>query len=448
LPGEPLDARLSSRVLDSLEERYDPQWGGFGFVATQPNRPKFPEPSNLLFLIDRLQSDQTSDAEKNRARQMLVGTLEKMAMGGIRDHLGGGFHRYSVDRHWRIPHFEKMLYDNGQLATVYAEAYRLTGRGDFRRVVEELLTFVQQEMTDAASGAFYSALDAESENEEGKYYRWEKDELDSLAAGHASVRELFLRTYSLDQEPNFELRYYVPQLKEPWPAVARAADRSEEQLAADLDPVRQTLLSARAKRPRPLTDTKILTSWNGLMIRGFADAGRLLQQPDYTKAAARAADFLLAHARAPDGKLWRTYGQGQAKLNAYLDDYAFLVDGLIALYRATDDRRWLVAADELTAKQIELFWDDARGGFFFTSDDHESLIARSLDPVDGSEPSGNSVAACNLLFLARELEKPAYREQARRTMDAVAGVLQTSPAAAPRMAIAAAELSRTPAPRK
>jgi uncharacterized protein YyaL (SSP411 family) len=436
LPVEPPDARLVDRVLDALESRFDPEWGGFGYSAAEPRRPKFPEPSNLLFLIDRLRSADVPAKEQQRARQMLEISLDRMAMGGIRDHVGGGFHRYSVDRFWHIPHFEKMLYDNGQLATVYTEAFLLTGRPDFRRVVEELLAFVERELTDSG-GAFYAALDAESENEEGKFYRWEKSELDQLPAG--AGRKLWEQWYGFDGEPNFEEKFHVPLLKRPWPEIVRAMGRSDEELEADLAPLRRELLAMRARRPRPLTDTKILTSWNGLMIRGFADASRGLNRPEYARAAERAANFVLKNLRNADGRLLRTYGQGQARLNAYLDDYAFFVDGLIALFRATGERQWLEAADDLTTRQIELYWDEARGGFFFTSDDHESLIARALDPVDGAEPSGNSVAAGNLLFLARELDKPAYREHARRTIQATAGILQSSPAAAPRMAIALAE---------
>lgn len=433
---EPLDAQSLKHLLDALEEQFDPQYGGFGYIASQPLSPKFPEPSNLLFLIYQLNDNGASDADKERAGKMLIGTLDGMANGGIRDHLGGGFHRYSVDRFWRIPHFEKMLYDNGQLATVYAEAFRVTGREKFRRVVEELLAFVEREMTDQG-GAFYSALDAESADEEGHFYRWELSELKQLLS--PEEYQLLAKVYGLDKEPNFEERFYVPQLSQSLAEVAKELGTTEADLEGRLAPLRQKLLSARVNRPHPLVDTKILTSWNGLMIRGLADAGYHLKQPRYVQRAERAAKFILNNLRTKDGRLLRTYSHGQPKLKAYLDDYAFLVDGLLALYRATGDRQWLLAADELTAKQIELFWDDARGGFFFTSDDHESLIARGMDPVDGAEPSGNSVSACNLLVLAQQLEKPDYGEKASQTIQATAGLLQASPSAAPRMAIALAE---------
>jgi uncharacterized protein YyaL (SSP411 family) len=436
---EPLTDKLLVQVLDVLEEQYDPQHGGFGYIAAQPQTPKFPEPSNLVFLIERLRDERTSAADKERARTMLVGTLDAMAQGGIRDHVGGGFHRYSVDRFWRIPHFEKMLYDNGQLASVYADAHQLTGRADYRRVVDEMLEFVAREMTDAG-GAFYSALDAESEHEEGKFYRWEKAEVDQLLVPPG--RDLWGKIYGLNDEPNFEEHFYVFQFKRPLSEWAKEAQLSEEQLVERLSPLRKQLLTARDKRPRPLTDTKILTSWNGLMIRGFADAGRIFKEPAYVQSAERAAAFVLQNLRSADGRLQRTHREGQSKLNAYLDDYAFFVDGLLGLYQATGKPEWLEAADKLTAKQIELFWDDTRGGFFFTSDDHESLIARGVDPVDGAEPSGNSISANNLLFLARERKNPEYRKKAERTINAVAGLMNASPSAATRMATVVGQMLR------
>ena len=423
---------LIDKTLASLDDQYDETYGGFGFNESQPNRPKFPEPSNLFFLADHVRN--TKD---ERAKEMLVGTLERMSMGGIQDHLGGGFHRYSVDRFWRIPHYEKMLYDNGQLASVYAETYTLTGREDFRRIVEEMLEFVLRELT-SEEGGFYSALDAESEDEEGKYYRWEKKEVQSVL--DKDEYELFASVYGLDSEPNFEEHYYAPQFAKPLSEIAADLKVDEAKLVSELTPIRKKLFDARSKRERPLLDIKILTSWNGLMIRGFADAGRELKNDSYIKAAERAADFVLDKLRNEDGRLLRTYANGEAKLNAYLNDYAYLVDGLIALYRASGDKKWLTAADELTAKQIELFWDEKNGGFFFTSSDHEALLARSKNPVDGAQPSGNSVSAQNLIFLAKELKKPDYLDKAKKTVRSSGTLLQRSPSGAPRMVIAASQL--------
>jgi uncharacterized protein YyaL (SSP411 family) len=423
----PLDDALVASVQEALAEQYDERYGGFGFDVASPQRPKFPEPSNLVFLLDRVRRDKDA-----KAKEMLVGTLEHMSLGGIRDHLGGGFHRYSVDRYWSIPHFEKMLYDNGQLASVYAQAYELTGREDFRRATIELCDFVLRELTDE-TGGFYAALDAESEHEEGKFYRWEKSEVEKALTPEEFT--LFAFAYSLDREPNFDEKYYAPQLPRPLAELATQKKITEEELEAQLVPIRQKLFDLRAKRPRPLTDSKILTADNGLMIGGLADAGRILKEPRYVAAAEKAAEFALTKLRQPDGRLYRTYGGGQAKLNGYLNDYAFLADGLIRLYRATGNKRWLAAADEITTKQVELFADPS-GAFYFTSSDHETLLARTKELADNAQPAGNSVAATNLIFLAVELKKPEYLSRASKTVAATAAVMQNSPGAAPWMATA------------
>ncbi len=425
----PIARDLAEAVFKALQEQFDAEYGGFGFAAADPQRPKFPEPSNLVFLIDYAR--RTNDQE---AIRLLTVTLEKMAMGGIRDHLGGGFHRYSVDRFWRIPHFEKMLYDNGQLAAVYADAFQLTGREDFRRVADELLEFVRRELT-AEGGGFYAALDAESESEEGKFYRWTKEEV-RTALSDAEF-ELFAAVYGIDRPPNFEEQYYAPQLDAPLSATASRRKVAEADLDQRLAPIRRKLFEVRAARPRPLTDTKILTGWNGLMIRGFAVAGDRFKNPDYLEAARAAARFVLAELQTEDGRLLRTYGRGQAKLNAYVDDYAFMISGLIALHEATGEKTWLDAAQRLMDKQIELFWDEANGGFFYTSNDHETLLARSKNPIDGARPSGGSVSAHNLVALGRQLDKPDYLAKAERTIQEIADLLDRSPGAAPRMVVAA-----------
>lgn len=431
-PLAKIDSKLLDEALATLSREYDDEHGGFGFSKTNPRRPKFPEPSNLMFLIDRVQK-----ANDERAKEMLIGTLDHMAMGGIRDHLGGGFHRYSVDRFWHIPHFEKMLYDNGQLASVYAEAFALTGRQRYRRVVDEMLEFVMAEMT-AEGGGFFAAIDADSEGEEGKFYRWQKQQITSLL--NPDEFASFASVYGLNDQPNFEQHYYAPQLKQPLKKSAEERQLSESELDAAMAPIRKKLFDVRGERPRPLTDNKILTSWNGLMIRGFADAGRCLDNDRYIQAGSGAAKFVLDKLQTKDGRLMRTYNVGQARLNAYVEDYAFLIDGLIALYRATDDEAWLAEAETLMEKQIELFWDETNGGFFFTSDDHETLLARAKSPSDGARPSGNSVSAANLVFLARRLGKPDYRKKARRTITSVGPLLSRSPSAATRMMVAVSEL--------
>jgi uncharacterized protein YyaL (SSP411 family) len=432
----PLDARLVAGVQQELADQFDPKYGGFGYNRFNPFQPKFPEPSNLFFLLRRASDESLEEAVRNEARQMLETTLDHVARGGIRDHLGGGFHRYSVDRFWRIPHFEKMLYDNAQLASIYTGAYRLTGRDDFRRVVEETLDFVLREMT-SPEGAFYASQDADTEGAEGKFYRWSKDEIQKLLT--AEEFQLFAAVYGLTETPNFEDEFYVLLIATPLSELAAARNTTEKELESQLAPIRQKLLAAREQRPRPATDAKVVTAWNGLMIRGFADAGQALHNDRYLEAARQAARFALQRLQSDDGRLRSTYAGGQAKLNAYLDDYAFLADGLLALHGATGEREWLDAADRLTQKQIDLFLDE-KGGFYFTSDDHESLLARGKNSADGALPAGASVTVGNLLDLSRKMDRPEYVPIAEKAARAAAGYFERSPAIAPRMAAHIAEL--------
>ena len=421
---------LFERVVQELAAQSDMEFGGFGFAAAQPDGPKFPEPPKLMFLLEMARH-----SENSRARELLENSLDRMAEGGIRDHWGGGFHRYSTDRYWYVPHFEKMLYDNGQLATVYAEAFELTGRFAYRQVVEEMLAFVVREMT-APGGGFYAALDAETEGHEGRFYVWLSEELD--AATDDDEWELLAPVYGLDDPPNFEQKYYVPLLAE---RLSKLAHDQLQQQNEQLEPIRRKLRDARDQRDRPLTDIKIITGWNGLMIRGFADAGRIFQNESYVDSARSAADFVLSNLTAADGRLLRSHAAGRAELGAYLDDYSFFVDGLIAIHRASGDSKWLDHAQQLTDTQIELFWDDQHGGFFFTADNHESLIARAKDPVDGVRPSGVSVAASNLVYLSQALHEPKYLERARETIQSSADLIEQSPASLARLMTAAMALA-------
>ena len=419
-------------TTSNLNYRFDTEFGGFGYSPKNSRLPKFPEPSNLLFLIDTLQQQHL---DSPNAKQMLLTTCEKMQQGGIYDHLGGGFHRYSVDRFWHIPHFEKMLYDNGQLATIYASAYAMTKRDDFRRTLEGILSFVTRELT-SDSGGFYSSLDAESEGEEGKFYRWSVEELKSTLS--LVEFDLFAKVYRIDEAPNFEGKYYAPQLKQPIAKHAAAMTISEQQLETKLDLIRKKLFEHRKKRIRPLLDNKILTAWNGLMIRGYADAGRVLENPTYSNIAIKAANDVLAKAVKQDGRVLRTYTDSQAaKLNGYLIDYACLIDGLIAIHRSTGDQQWLDHARRIQDKQIDLFWDKERGGFFNVSDDHETLIARSKQMSDRAMPSGNSVAAGNLIYLSEALQDPSYRDKSQRTILSASAILEDNGSMIPRMLIAA-----------
>ncbi|MCP4940990.1 MAG: thioredoxin domain-containing protein [Planctomycetaceae bacterium] len=437
-----LDESLIAQVGEALAKQYDPVNGGFG---RDPNRPKFPEPSNLAFLLDRSRSDTVNATTREKAKQMLLTTLDGMLSGAMYDHLGGGFHRYSVDGLWQIPHFEKMLYDNGQLASIYAEAYADTGNPEYRSVVEGICDFTLRELK-APGGAFYSALDADSEGEEGKFYRWTQEELDE--AKLSSGFELFKQVFRMNGPANFEGEYYAPAPGKALSSIATTRKTDFATLQRELDVTRKQLFQIRSKRVRPITDVKILTAWNGLMISGLADAGRILDRKDYIQAAANAANFILAELKTEQGRLLRSYAAGEAKLNAYLDDYAFLVSGLIALHRATGDEKWLQTAASLTDKQIELFADQRSGGFFFTSSDHPTLIVRVKDPVDSAIPSGMSVTAENLAYLAAsEKASPAYKPALESTLKSLAPLMRRASSAAPRSAAALANyLEQLPPP--
>lgn len=437
-----LDESLIAQVGAALAEQYDPVHGGFGHAA---NRPKFPEPSNLIFLLDRSRSDAVKEATRNNAKKMLLNTLDGMLSGAMYDHLGGGFHRYSVDGMWQIPHFEKMLYDNGQLASVYAEAYADTSNAEYRGVVEGICDFTLREFK-APGGAFYSALDADSEGEEGKFYRWTQEELEE--AKETQGFDLFKQVFRLNGDPNFEGEYFAPAPGKSLTSIAAGQKNDFETLNQKIDETRKKLFQVRSKRTRPITDVKILTAWNGLMIAGLADAGRILEREDYIKAAAKAADFILAELMTDQGRLLRSYAAGEAKLNAYLDDYAFLVSGLIALHRATGEDLWLQSAAELMDKQSELFADEKGGGYFFTSSDHPTLILRVKDPVDSAIPSGMSVTAENLAYLAgSEKASTTYTTQLKSTLQSLAPLMRRSSSAAPRSAAALANyLEQLPPP--
>ena len=436
--GLPIQAAWPANTIEKLSASFDNRYGGFGYNALNPNRPKFPEPSNLFFLIDYLQQNPDATEEsRDQASKLLVKTCEGMLKGGIYDHLGGGFHRYSVDRFWHIPHFEKMLYDNGQLATVYAETYQLTGQEEFRNVANGILAFVSRELA-APGGGFYASLDAESEGIEGKFYRWDLKEVE--AALTSQEYELFSKLYRLDEPPNFEDEFYAPQLKLMLSEHATARESTLGELESQLIPIRKKLFDIRAKRERPLLDTKILAAWNGLMIRGYADAGRIFKISDHIKKAEDAANFILEKMVSDDGRLYRTYTDGQARLNAYLIDYACVIDGLISIHRATGNPKWIDAANQLQKTQDDLFWDE-KGGYFYTSKDHEQLIARSKRASDGAMPGGNSVSAANLHYLGTNLKQDTYLERSEQTVLAASAILTRAPHAVPRMVITASKFA-------
>jgi uncharacterized protein YyaL (SSP411 family) len=390
---QPSPEILSPHVLDEAERglatQFDPVNGGFG------GAPKFPPASSLEFVMRRMVAPGRADPGRDSARQIVARTLERMAKGGMYDQVGGGFARYSVDAHWLVPHFEKMLYDNALLARAYLHGWQLLGDARLRDVATETLDWALREMR-APEGGFFSALDADSEGEEGKFYVWTSDEVRAVLGEEA---EPVIRYWGLDAEPNFEGRANVLH-------VAR-----DEIDAALLAHAREKLYEVRSQRVWPGLDDKRLTSWNALMISALADAGAVLGRGDYLDAARAAADFVLTRLRNADGRLLRTYKDGRASLNAYLEDHAFLAEALLTLYEATFETRWFVEARALADTIIARF-ADPQGGFFTTSDDHEQLVTRPKDIQDHPIPSGNSSAAFALLRVAAFTGEREYEQRA------------------------------------
>ncbi len=402
---------------------FDATWGGFD------RAPKFPRPV-LLELLLRYHR-RSGDAQ---ALHIVTHTLERMAEGGIYDHVGYGFHRYATDPQWLVPHFEKMLYDSAQLVPLYLEAYQLTGNERFAEVARQTLHYVKREMT-APNGSFLSATDADSptpagHEEEGYFFTWTPQELSKvLGAERAATVAAY---FGVTEAGNFEGRniLHTPRSEQ---AVAAELSISVPVLQKRIAQAREELYAARSKRPPPLRDDKVLTSWNGLMISAYARAALILGEEEYARSAERAADFLLQNLRAKDGGLMRSFKDGRAKQAAFLDDYAFLIQGLLDLFEATSAARWLEQAVLLQATLDRQFWDDASGGYFMTSAAHEQLLTRDKPSYDGAEPSGNSVALLNLLRLSELTSQHAYRERAERGFAAFSLDIMRSPGASPKL---------------
>jgi len=406
-PGEALDESTLKLAYEQLADRFDEQHGGFG------NAPKFPIAHNLLFL---LRYWKRSGNEK--ALEMVEKTLRAMRYGGIYDHVGFGFHRYSTDSKWLVPHFEKMLYDQAMLAMAYTEAYQATGKEEYMKTVTEIFAYALRDMM-TPEGGFHSAEDADSEGKEGKFYIWTEEEIQHVLRREQA--ELTIQAFNIEKDGNFaegatEIRTgaNILHLKKSMAELASELHVPEKHLGKRLEEARQRLFAARERRIRPHKDDKILTDWNGLMIAALAKGAQVINEPKYADAAARAADFILKNMRKPDGRLLHRYRDGQVDITANLDDYAFLVWGLIELYEATFDVSYLKNALDLNNDMLKHFWDDKSGGFYFTPDDGENLLIRKKESHDGAIPSGNSVAMLNLLRLGRmtansELEKLAAR---------------------------------------
>ncbi|RRQ22314.1 thioredoxin domain-containing protein [Thiohalobacter thiocyanaticus] len=405
------DAELSLLPLDvarrQLEEQYDEQRGGFG------QAPKFPHPGSLERLLRHWQRSRQQDNSDDRALEMLTRTLERMALGGINDQIGGGFCRYSTDDDWMIPHFEKMLYDNGPLLALYSQTHAATREPLFARTAMTTADWVMREMQ-SPEGGYYSSLDADSEGEEGKFYVWTPDEVQ--AALSAEEYAAFAPRYGLDRAANFEGRWYPHVFRSPGDIAADLGIDTAE-VERRLDSARDKLFTLREQRVRPGRDDKILTAWNALMIRGMAIAARHLQRPDYAESAERALGFI-RNTLWQDGRLLATCKDGHAHLNAYLDDHVYLIDAILELLQVRWSSADMQFALELTEVVLKHFQADD-GGFYFTADDHEALIQRPKPVHDDSQPAGNGVAARVLVRLGHLLAEPRYLDAAEATLRAL-----------------------------
>jgi uncharacterized protein YyaL (SSP411 family) len=390
------------QAADTLLKTYDWSQGGWG------RAPRFPQPMVLEFLL--LQAARGNE----KARQAAVHALTRMSMGGMYDVVGGGFHRYSTDDAWLIPHFEKMLYDNAQLARVYLHASLLTGSAAFQKVCTETLDFMLREMAHP-EGGFYSSLDADSEGGEGAFYAWTREEINSLLTDDRQ-RDLFFSIYPVTEVGNFEGKT-VLQRRLAIPDAAAQSGMNEEEMLQRLDEVHGLLLEARSRRPRPATDDKILVAWNALALRAYAEAARLLNRPDYLQAAQKCADFLLRNLLS-HGRLFRAWRSGMPRHSGFLEDYAGLILGLIELYQTDANLRWFQAALQLT-QEMQSQFRDSEGGFFDTGHDQEPLITRPKEVQDNALPSGNALAAMALLALSSLDERSDWRVQAEGMLAAL-----------------------------
>ena len=412
---------LIAAAVGDFQNSFDAKDGGWESGDTGN---KFPSSPSLALLLREYRR-----TGESALLDMVTLSLDRMAYGGIYDHLGGGFARYSTDPQWLVPHFEKMLYDNAQLAEIYLEAYQLTKKPLYRRVVVEILEYVSRDMRDEGGG-FYSAEDADSEGEEGKFYLWTYAEIQAHLGKDDGA--LFSAYYGLKKPGNFSSHedYHagmnILHMANTLEETAELQGMAPEALAAKIDELRAKLLEIRSRRVRPGLDDKVLASWNALMISAYAKASQVLGDPSYGRVAEEAAEFLLTEMMR-DGELLRTHRKGTSHLPAYLDDYAFFASALIDLYEATFDVKWIEAADRIAKKMVEKFWDAETSAFYFTAEDHKNLIVRTRPTYDGAIPSGNSVAALGLLRLAKLLDNPGYYEMAQKVLEANYTFMERAP---------------------
>jgi uncharacterized protein YyaL (SSP411 family) len=413
-----LSPEILTKAFGQFRDIFDPVNGGFGAS------PKFPQPTNLSMLLAYWH--RTADAQ---ALHIVEKTLDAMAAGGIYDHVGGGFHRYATDARWLVPHFEKMLYDQALLSRVYLQAYQITGSPRYARVAREIFDYVLRDMTDPAGG-FYSAEDADSEDEEGTFYLWQPEQIASIL--EQDEARLFNAHYGVTERGNFEGNKTILSIVTPTEQLAKEFQKNHGTILNILANARARVFEARAKRVRPHRDDKVIAAWNGLMISSLAYGGAVLKEEKYTHAAERSAQFILGTLHG-NGRLARYYRDGQIIEKAFLDDYAFTVMGLVGLYEATFDAKWLAAAKKLSEEMIELFADAEQGGpgprgFFLAGKDGEKLIARIKPASDGAVPSGNSAAALALLRLGRLTMNQQFTQQGVKTLEVFSRQLAESPA--------------------
>ncbi len=409
-PGGDLEVELTNRAFEGFSERFDDENGGFAM------RPKFPVPPNLMFLL-RYHHRTGNEA----ALQMVEKTLTEMRRGGIYDHVGYGIHRYSTDRDWLVPHFEKMLYDQALVSMAFLEAYQVTGKERYARTAREILSYVERDMT-SPKGGFYSAEDADSQGEEGKFYVWSTEEVRAVLDKEEA--DFFLERFHLEDEGNFleettkvKTGANIPHLKEE--LLDEERERFEE--------IRKTLFEKRESRIHPQKDDKILTDWNGLMIAAFAKASQVLGEPKYAEIAIRASDFVLEELTDDDGRLLKRYRQGEAGLTAHLEDYTFMIWALLDLYETTFEIRHLEEAIALQGLVDEFFWDEIEGGYFTIADDSEQMIVRAKKLYGGAIPSGNSVSISNLTRLHRMTGVPHYATREDELIRAFSGEIAQNP---------------------
>jgi uncharacterized protein YyaL (SSP411 family) len=429
LKGELGEATLKT-AYEHLSQMFDEQYGGFGTA------PKFPTPHNLMFLLRYWR--RTGD---DRALRMVEKTLQGMRLGGIYDHVGFGFHRYSTDSRWFLPHFEKMLYDQALLAMAYIEAYQATGGTvEYGQTARDILTYVLRDMTDPGGG-FYSAEDADSEGEEGKFYLWTKDEAKRILS--KEELELVSTVFNMTEKGNYaeeatgkETGENILFLKKPLTEIASDLAIPLEELGQKREEARAKLFSVRTKRVHPHKDDKILTDWNGLMIAALARGAQVFDEVLYEETARRAANFILTHMVDAGGRLYHRYRDGEGAIAAFLDDYAFLTWGLIELYETTFEPHYLQKALDLNTIMLTHFWDREKGGFYFTADDADTILTRKKEIYDGAIPSGNSVAMLNLLRLARLTAHPELEEKAAHIARTFSSAVSQSPGAFTQLMIA------------